>query len=76
MQSTAGAARCCSMCKRKIIRFTSTKDWDTRRMHKSCWIKHVEEMTLKRMLEDYEKTKEHVANVLSPPRAENDDDSL
>ena len=29
----------CKACKRKIIDFTATSDWDTREYHRACWLR-------------------------------------
>lgn len=54
----------CIVCNKKIRMFTVAKDWETRPMHKKCWLADMERKTFIRMMEDYEKTKEHVEKVM------------
>lgn len=55
----------CSSCQKKIRAFTTTKDWAARPMHKTCWLRQKEEETIKRMMEDWEKTQQHIDMVLN-----------
>jgi hypothetical protein len=45
----------CERCNRKLINFKTTMDWSKRRLHKSCWKKEQDELSLKIMLEQYQK---------------------
>lgn len=41
----------CRRCGRALIDFRTTFDWKKRRLHKSCWKKIQDELSLKIMME-------------------------
>ena len=41
--------RVCKECGKKLIDFRTTKDWDKRKYHKTCWHRRVERLTLEEM---------------------------
>ena len=45
----------CERCNRKLISFKTTMDWSKRRLHKSCWKKEQDELSLKILLESIKK---------------------
>jgi len=45
----------CEYCNKKLIRFKSTLDWSNRRLHKSCWKKKQEDMSLAFIIEHFDK---------------------
>jgi hypothetical protein len=45
----------CERCNRKLINFKTTLDWSKRRLHKSCWKKVQDELSLRLMMENIEK---------------------
>lgn len=55
----------CTACNKKLRAFTTTKDWASRPMHKTCWLRQKEEEVMKRMMEDFEIVKNHVRNHIA-----------
>ncbi len=52
VEGTCRATRAiCERCNRKLINFKTTMDWSKRRLHKSCWKKEQDELSLKILLE-------------------------
>lgn len=41
----------CEACGRKLINFKTTFDWSKRRLHKSCWKKEQDELSLQILLD-------------------------
>ena len=45
----------CSHCGKKLRGFTAKLDWNKRMLHKSCWKKNQDELSMKMMIEDIQK---------------------
>lgn len=49
----------CERCKKKLIRFRVTCDWNKRKLHKTCWKKEMEEFQFQEWVKMMEKSNKY-----------------